>query len=199
MSTLLDFAIGLSLVNGISGEINKIVGDFRRLNGVTDEVMGRLNELKNISIAGGILAGAGVAGLKMTADAIGDCISEAEKLQTTSNTLQIKAFGKDLLDSSKLPQIKEQMKDLEKTAMNISLKTVFNQQQIEESMISMIKGGMSSEMVGSSGAAANAYFAQINGVSAVSTADATVKYAAGFQLKEDQIKESLDLVTKYAE
>ncbi len=38
------------------------------------------------------------------------------------------------------------------------------------------------------GAEANANFAQINGVKATSTADATVKFAAGFQLEESQIK-----------
>lgn len=58
----MDFAIGLSLVNGISGQINQIVGDFRRLDGVTDEVMKQLSEFKNISITGGLLAGAGVKG-----------------------------------------------------------------------------------------------------------------------------------------
>ena len=42
----MDFAIGLSLVNGISGQINQIVGDFKRLDGVTDEVMKQLSELK---------------------------------------------------------------------------------------------------------------------------------------------------------
>ncbi len=49
----MDFAIGLSLVNGISGQINQIVGDFKRLDGVTDEVMKQLSEFKNISITGG--------------------------------------------------------------------------------------------------------------------------------------------------
>ena len=198
MSTFLDFAIGLSLVNGISGEINKIVGDFKRLNGVTDDVIKQLDGLKNISITGGILAGAGVAGLKMTADAISDCISEAEKLQTTSNNLKIKAFGKDILDESKLPEIQAQMEELEKTAMNISLGTMFNQQQIEESMISMVKGGMSVNTIRDSTAAANAYFAQINETNPIATADATVKFVTGFHLQEDQIKESLDLITKYA-
>lgn len=161
--------------------------------------MQQLSGFANISITGGLLAGAGVAGLKLTADALGECISEAEKLQSVSTTLEIKAFGKDLLDESKLPQIKAQMEELEDTAMNVSLGTVFNAQQIEESMISMIKGGMSREMVGAQGAEANAYFAQINEVDAVSTADATVKFQAGFQLEEDQIKDSLDLITRYAD
>ena len=59
LSTFMDFAIGLSLVNGISGQINQIVGDFKRLDGVTDEVMKQLSQFKNISIPGGLLAGAG--------------------------------------------------------------------------------------------------------------------------------------------
>lgn len=189
----------MSLVNGISGQVNNIINDFRNLDGVTDDVMQQLSGFANISITGGLLAGAGVAGLKLTADALGECIDEAMKLQSVSTTLEIKAFGKDLLDESKLPQIKAQMEELENTAMNVSLDTVFNAQQIEQSMISMIKGGMSKEMVGAQGAEANAYFAQNNEVDAVSTADATVKFQAGFQLKEDQIKGSLDLITRYSD
>lgn len=199
MSTFLDFAIGLSLVNGISGQIQNIVTDFKKLDGVTDEMMGKLSQFKNISITGGLLAGAGIAGLLATKDVLVDCISEAEKLQSVSTTLEIKAFGKDLLDETKLPQIKEQMDDLKDNAMDISLNTVFNAQQVEESMISMIKGGMSKEMVAGGGAEANAYFAQINGVDAKATADATVKFASGFQLQEDQIKDSLNLITSYAD
>lgn len=195
----MDFAIGLSLVNGISGQINQIVGDFKRLDGVTDEVMKQLSEFKNISIVGGLLAGAGVKGLQATADILGDCISEAEKLQSTSLNLEIKTFGTDLLDQTKLPQIKAEMEALDGKAMDISLNTVFNAQEIEQSMISMVKGGMSKEMVEGYGAEANANFAQINGVKATSTADATVKFAAGFQLEESQIKDSLDLITKYAD
>lgn len=195
----MDFAIGLSLVNGISGQINQIVGDFKRLDGVTDEVMKQLSEFKNISIVGGLLAGAGVKGLQATADILGDCISEAEKLQSTSLNLEIKTFGTDLLDQTKLPQIKAEMEALDGKAMDISLNTVFNAQEIEQSMISMVKGGMSKEMVEGYGAEANANFAQINGVKATSTADATVKFAAGFQLEEGQIKDSLDLITKYAD
>ena len=195
----MDFAIGLSLVNGISGQINQIVGDFKRLDGVTDEVMKQLSEFKNISITGGLLAGAGVKGLQATADILGDCISEAEKLQSTSLNLEIKTFGTDLLDQTKLPQIKAEMEALDGKAMDISLNTVFNAQEIEQSMISMVKGGMSKEMVEGYGAEANANFAQINGVKATSTADATVKFAAGFQLEESQIKDSLDLITKYAD
>lgn len=199
MSTFLDFAIGLSLVNGISGQIQNIITDFKKLDGVTDEMMGKLSQFKNISITGGLLAGAGIAGLMATKDVLVDCISEAEKLQSVSTTLEIKAFGKDLLDETKLPQIKEQMDDLKDNAMDISLNTVFNAQQVEESMISMIKGGMSKEMVAGGGAEANAYFAQINGVDAKATADATVKFASGFQLQEDQIKDSLNLITSYAD
>lgn len=195
----MDFAIGLSLVNGISGQINQIVGDFRRLDGVTDEVMKQLSGFKNISITGGLLAGAGIKGLQATVDVLGDCISEAEKLQSTSLNLEIKTFGTDLLDQTKLPQIKAEMEALDGKAMDISLNTVFNAQEIEQSMISMVKGGMSKEMVEGYGAEANANFAQINGVTATSTADATVKFAAGFQLEESQIKDSLDLITKYAD
>ena len=199
MSTFMDFAIGLSLVNGISGQISQIVGDFKRLDGVTDEIIKQLSEFKNISIAGGLLAGAGVKGLQATVDVLGDCISEAEKLQSTSLNLEIKTFGTDLLDQTKLPQIKAEMEALDGKAMDISLNTVFNAQEIEQSMISMVKGGMSKEMVEGYGAEANANFAQINGVKATSTADATVKFAAGFQLEEGQIKDSLDLITKYAD
>lgn len=195
----MDFAIGLSLANGISGEISRIVGDFRRLDGVTDATMEKLSQFKNISITGGLLAGAGIKGLQATADVLGDCISEAEKLQSSALTLEIKTFGNDLLDQTKLPQIKAEMEELNGKAMDISLNTVFNAQEITESMTSLVKGGMSKEMVANGGAEANAYFAQINDVSAVSTADATVKFVAGFQLKEDQVKDSLDLITKYAD
>ncbi len=195
----MDFAIGLSLANGISGEINRIVGDFRRLDGVTDEIMNKLSTFKNISIAGGLLAGAGIKGLQATADALGECISEAEKLQSAQVTLEIKTFGNDLLDQTKLPQIKAEMEEINDMAMDISLNTVFNSQEITESMTSLVKGGMSKEMVQNGGAEANAYFAQINGVNAISTADATVKFAAGFQLEEDQVKDSLNLITKYAD
>lgn len=195
----MDFAIGLSLANGISGEISRIVGDFRRLDGVTDATMEKLSQFKNISITGGLLAGAGIKGLQATADVLGDCISEAEKLQSSALTLEIKTFGNDLLDQTKLPQIKAEMEELNGKAMDISLNTVFNAQEITESMTSLVKGGMSKEMVANGGAEANAYFAQINDVRSVSTADATVKFVAGFQLKEDQVKDSLDLITKYAD
>ncbi len=195
----MDFAIGLSLVNGISGQINQIVGDFRRLDGVTDEVMKQLSEFKNISITGGLLAGAGVKGLQATADILDDCIDKAAQLQSTSLNLEIKMFGTDLLKQSKLPQIEAEMEALENKAMDISLNTVFNQNEIEQSMIAMSKGGMSKEMIESFAAEANANFAQINSVTATATADATVKFAAGFQLEENQLKDSLDLVTKYAD
>lgn len=201
MSTFLDFAIGLSLVNGISGEVNRIITDFENMEGVTDAMMSQLTEFKNISITGGLLAGAGVAGLMLTKEVLTDCIKEAEKLQSVSTTLEIKAFGSDLLSTNinKIQAMNAEMEGLKDTAMNISLDTVFNAQQIEESMISMIKGGMSKEMVGASGAESNAYFAQINDVDAGATADATVKFTAGFQLKEDEIKDSLDLITRYSD
>ena len=195
----MDFAIGLSIVNGISGQINQIVGDFKRLDGVTDEIMKQLSEFKNISITGGLLAGAGVKGLQATADILDDCIDKAAQLQSTSLNLEIKMFGTDLLEQSKLPQIEAEMEALENKAMDISLNTVFNQNEIEQSMIAMSKGGMSKEMIESFAAEANANFAQINGVTATATADATVKFAAGFQLEENQLKDSLDLVTKYAD
>ena len=199
LSTFMDFAIGLSIVNGISGQINQIVGDFKRLDGVTDEIMKQLSEFKNISITGGLLAGAGVKGLQATADILDDCIDKAAQLQSTSLNLEIKMFGTDLLEQSKLPQIEAEMEALENKAMDISLNTVFNQNEIEQSMIAMSKGGMSKEMIESFAAEANANFAQINGVTATATADATVKFAAGFQLEENQLKDSLDLVTKYAD
>lgn len=195
----MDFAIGLSIVNGISGQINQIVGDFKRLDGVTDEIMKQLSEFKNISITGGLLAGAGVKGLQATADILDDCIDKAAQLQSTSLNLEIKMFGTDLLEQSKLPQIEAEMEALENKAMDISLNTVFNQNEIEQSMIAMSKGGMSKEMIESFAAEANANFAQINSVTATATADATVKFAAGFQLEENQLKDSLDLVTKYAD
>ncbi|MCI8629379.1 MAG: phage tail tape measure protein [Firmicutes bacterium] len=199
MSTFMDFAIGLSLVNGISGQISQIVGDFKRLDGVTDEVMKQLSQFKNISITGGLLAGAGIKGLQATLDVLDICVDKAAELQSTSLNLEIKAFGTDLLEQTNLPQIKAEMEELENKAMDISLNTVFNQNEIEQSMISMVKGGMSREMIEGYGAEANANFAQINGVKATSTADATVKFAAGFQLEENQIKDSLDLITKYAD
>ena len=199
LSTFMDFAIGLSIVNGISGQINQIVGDFKRLDGVTDEIMKQLSEFKNISITGGLLAGAGVKGLQATADILDDCIDKAAQLQSTSLNLEIKMFGTDLLEQSKLPQIEAEMEALENKAMDISLNTVFNQNEIEQSMIAMSKGGMSKEMIESFAAEANANFAQINSVTATATADATVKFAAGFQLEENQLKDSLDLVTKYAD
>ena len=195
----MDFAIGLSLVNGISGQISQIVGDFKRLDGVTDEVMKQLSQFKNISITGGLLAGAGIKGLQATLDVLDICVDKAAELQSTSLNLEIKAFGTDLLEQTNLPQIKAEMEELENKAMDISLNTVFNQNEIEQSMISMVKGGMSREMIEGYGAEANANFAQINGVKATSTADATVKFAAGFQLEENQIKDSLDLITKYAD
>ena len=195
----MDFAIGLSLVNGISGQISQIVGDFKRLDGVTDEVMKQLSQFKNISITGGLLAGAGIKGLQATLDVLDICVDKAAELQSTSLNLEIKAFGTDLLEQTNLPQIKAEMEELENKAMDISLNTVFNQNEIEQSMISMVKGEMSREMIEGYGAEANANFAQINGVKATSTADATVKFAAGFQLEENQIKDSLDLITKYAD
>lgn len=136
----MDFAIGLSLVNGISGQINQIVGDFKRLDGVTDKVMKQLSEFKNISITGGLLAGAGVKGLQATLDVLDDCIDKAATLQSTSLNLELKIFGKDLLEESKLPQIKADMAELEDKAMDISLNTVFNQNEIEQSMIAMAIG-----------------------------------------------------------
>lgn len=146
-----------------------------------------------------MLAGAGVKGLQATLDVLDDCVHKAAELQSTSLNLEIKAFGTDLLEQTNLPQIKAEMEELENKAMDISLNTVFNQNEIEQSMISMVKGGMSKEMIEGYGAEANANFAQINGVKATSTAGATVKFAAGFQLEENQIKDSLDLITKYAD
>lgn len=117
----MDFAIGLSLVNGISGQINQIVGDFRRLDGVTDEVMKQLSEFKNISITGGLLAGAGIKGLQATLDVLDDCVEQASILQDTSIDLKIAMFGDDLLEQSKLPEIEAKMAEIEGKAMDISL------------------------------------------------------------------------------
>ena len=96
----MDFAIGLSLVNGISGQISQIVGDFKRLDGVTDEVMKQLSQFKNISITGGLLAGAGIKGLQATLDVLDICVDKAAELQSTSLNLEIKAFGTDLLEQT---------------------------------------------------------------------------------------------------
>ncbi len=81
--------------------------------------------------------------MQATADILGDCISEAEKLQKHLFKFRNKTFGTDLLDQTKLPQIKAEMEALDGKAMDISLNTVFNAQEIEQSMISMVKGGMS--------------------------------------------------------
>lgn len=194
----MDFAIGLSLVNGISGQINQIIGDFRRLDGVTDEVMKQLSQFKNISIAGGLLAGAGVKGLQATLDVLDDCIDKAATLQSTSLDLKISMFGNDLLEQSKLPEIEEKMDEIEAKAMEISLNTTFNQNEIEQSMLALSRAGMSVEDILSFGAEANANFAQIKGVSALDTAEATSGFSAGFGFEGKQIADSFDLITKYA-
>ena len=198
MSTFMDFAIGLSLVNGISGQISQIVGDFRRLDGVTDEVMKQLSEFKNISITGGLLAGAGVKGLQATVDVLEDCVDKAATLQSTSLDLKISMFGADLLEQSKLPEIEEKMAEIEDKAMEISLNTTFNQNEIEQSMLALSRAGMSVEDILSFGAEANANFAQIKGVSALDTAEATSGFSAGFGFEGKQIADSFDLITKYA-
>ncbi len=195
----MDFAIGLSLVNGISGQINQIVGDFRRLDGVTDEVMKQLSGFKNISIAGGLLAGAGIKGLQATADILEDCVNEAATLQSTSLDLKIAMFGDDLLEQSKLPEIEAKMAEIEGKAMDISLNTVFNQNEIEQSMLALSKGGMSTDFILESAAEANAKFAEVVGSKAADTADATVRLQAGFQLAEEQMQEGLDWLVKYAD
>ena len=194
----MDFAIGLSLVNGISGQISQIVGDFKRLDGVTDEVMKQLSQFKNISITGGLLAGAGVKGLQATLDVLDDCIDKAAILQSTSLDLKISMFGNDLLEQSKLPEIEEKMDEIEAKAMEISLNTTFNQNEIEQSMLALSRAGMSVEDIISFGAEANANFAQIKGVSALATAEATSGFSAGFQFEGKEIEDSFDLITKYA-
>ena len=194
----MDFAIGLSLVNGISGQINQIVGDFKRLDSVTDEVMKQLSEFKNISITGGLLAGAGVKGLQATLDVLDDCVDKAATLQSTSLDLKISMFGADLLEQSKLPEIEEKMAEIEDKAMEISLNTTFNQNEIEQSMLALSRAGMSVEDIISFGAEANANFAQIKGVSALDTAEATSGFSAGFGFEGKQIADSFDLITKYA-
>ena len=195
----MDFAIGLSLVNGISGQINQIVGDFKRLDGVTDEVMKQLSGFKNISITGGLLAGAGVKGLQETLDVLEDCVEQAAILQSTSIDLKIAMFGDDLLEQSKLPEIEEKMAEIEGKAMDISLNTVFNQNEIEQSMLALSKGGMSTDFILESAAEANAKFAEVVGSNASDTADATVRLQAGFQLAEEQMQEGLDWLVKYAD
>lgn len=199
MGTVLDFAIALSLVNGVSGGIKMMLKDFETLDGAVGGVKSKLKEFGAITAVGGILAGAGVAGLQRTYAALDECIGKAEELQSVTTQLEIKAFGTDILDESKIPAIKAQMEGFENKAMDVALNTAFDAKEIESSMIGLIKGGMNRDEVREYAAEANAYFAQVNGVSATSTADGTVKFSAGFGLEGGQIKDSLDLITKYAD
>ena len=64
----MDLAIALTLKDALTGQIGRIINSFRQMEGVTDEVRAKLDSLNNIAITGGILAGAGVAGLKTTLD-----------------------------------------------------------------------------------------------------------------------------------
>ena len=194
----MDLAIALTLKDALTGQIGRIINSFRQMEGVTDEVRAKLDSLNNIAITGGILAGAGVAGLKTTLDMLSDAVDEAANLESKISTLGIKAYGQQFAGLSKAER-DLMTQDLEELSLDVSLKTEFNSSQIAESMTALAKGGMALEQITNGAAQANAYFAQINEILPQAAANGTVKFAAGFELANEQIMEGMDLVTKYSD
>lgn len=198
MGTVMDLAIALTLKDALTGQIGRIINSFRQMEGVTDEVRAKLDSLNNIAITGGILAGAGVAGLKTTLDMLSDAVDEAANLESKTLTTTIKAFGQGLAEVTKEErQLMQQV--FEDKSLDVSLATHFNSSQIAESMTALIKGGMDMEQVVNGAAEANAYFAQINEILPQAAANGTAKFAAGFGLINEEIMEGMDLVTKYSD
>ncbi len=206
MSTILDLAVALSLKDMISGQLGKVINDFKNLEGITDGVKNQLNTLKNIGIGGGILAGAGLAGLKATANALTDCMDAAATFEDSMTVLMNKSFGKNIVDPAYKKDVALTQKALSNLAMDIAGGTTFNGAGILDSMTALVKGGITKdellnfdEETGDNIAKANAYFAQVNRVSAESTAEGTAQMKTGFRLVGKEIMDAMEYVNKFAD
>ena len=198
-STILNLAIALTLRDALTSQLDNAISRLGRMEGVTDDVRRRLNELGNVTIAGGILAGAGIAGLNATMDAIDTCVERYSELEDAQLVLENKAFGKSLVDPKQADEIAAMSAEAQAAAMRIGANTTFDSPEIMNSMTALVKGGSDIEAVINGMAEANANFAQVNRVSAEATADGTVQMASGFGLVGDEIMQAMEFVNQYAD
>lgn len=198
-STILNLAIALTLRDALTDQLGRAIDRIGEMEGATDELRNRLSELGNVTIAGGLLAGAGIAGLNATINAIDSCVERYSELENAQLVLENKAFGKSLLDESQKDRVAELSAEAQAAAMRIGANTTFDSPEITNSMTALVKGGASIESVLDGMAEANANFAQVNRVSAEATADGTVQMASGFGLVGDEIMQAMEFVNQYAD
>ncbi len=198
-STILNLAIALTLRDALTDQLGRAIDRIGQMEGATDELRNRLSELGNITITGGILAGAGIAGLNATINAIDSCVESYSRLEDAQLVLENKAFGKSLVDETQQDRIAELSAEAKAAAMRIGANTTFDSPEITNSMTALVKGGASIESVLNGMAEANANFAQVNRVSAEATADGTVQMASGFGLVGDEIMQAMEYVNQYAD
>ncbi len=199
MSTILDMAIALTLKDMVTGSISHIIDEFKNLEGVTDQVKTKLNDFKNIGIAGGTLFGAGAIGLDKTLDLLDEATIQAATFEDSMTVLMNKSFGKNLIDPAYKDSVEEVKGYFADLAMDIGTNTTFDSTDILDSMTELVKGGLEVQDVLNGAAKANAYFAQVNRVSATDTAEGTIGMKTGFRLVGDEIMKAMELVNQYAD
>lgn len=205
MSTVLDLAIAISLADHVSGAVKGIIGQFKLLERTTSDVQRKMDMFKNIAWTGGAFTVAGVSAFAGLTSAIKASVDQAMEFQDVMNNVKIAAFGKDLLDKTKINEVKRTVDDLTAGFEKLGVATKFSDTTVAQAALGMLKGGLDKQfLLGSKGAdgkynysglAAAVYAAQLGGVDPSVSGDFIAKQKAAFNLTGDR---TLDVTNFYA-
>lgn len=205
MSTVLDLAVAISLTDRVSGGITNIIRNFGLMKNASQEVQRSMNSFKNMAWTGGIFAAGGIASFVGLTNAIKDTIDVAAEFQDVMNDVKIAAFGKDLVDKTKLQEINEVVADLTKGFEKLGVATKFSDTSTAQAALGMLKGGLDKQfLLGSelngeynySGLAATMYAAQLGKTDPNTAGDFIAKQKAAFNLSPDRTLEAVNFYTK---
>lgn len=198
MTTILDLAINSSIKDVISGQIKSAIEEFKKLKDVSDDTKKSLNDFSNIKLTSDAMIKDSKAWLQFTVDTLKDCVNEAGNFEESMSNLMNKSFGQKLIDPIYKDDIVKVKKDFSDMAMQIGINTKFDSKSIVDSMTALVGGGVEVKDVINGTAKANAYFAQVNKVTAESTAESTAKMKIGFGIAGDEVINVMDCVNQFA-
>lgn len=198
MSTVLDLAIAVSIADHSISGVNKIIGQFKLMEGASDDVQKKMNSFKNMAFTGGAFAVGGVLAFNAVANAATDAVTRAGNLQEIMTEIKAQTFGKQLFDPSSANEISTKMKEIEDLSTRLGLETTFSNLDAGEVIRDLQKGGLQYKDIMDGAAEATIKFAQLNEMAPTAAAELMVQTRAGFQLTGQQMLEAADTVTKVA-
>lgn len=208
MSTVLDLAIAISVADFATSSVNRIIGQFRLLQGASQETLRQMDRFRNIAFGGAVLTGAGVLGFKAVSNAIQASAEEAMKFEDVMNNVKITGFGKDLIDTNKAKETKKTIDELTTGFEKLGIATKFSDKSVAEAAHGMLSGGMEKEfLLGSkdkkgrynySGLSATMFAAQLGNIDPHESGDFIAKMKSAYNMNADKTLEAVNFFTKTA-